>query len=308
MGGGRYSDKDWSTYTSTKSARTSALYGVSLDAASANQIYEATALAKALDPRTIKVRESRDSADNPTSTAIIVALDVTGSMAPVLEYVAKTGLKALCAALYDKRPVPDPHIMCLGIGDVEFDRAPLQATQFEADIRIAEQLEQLYFERGGGGNSYESYSLAWLFAAQRCKTDCFEKRGKRGYLITVGDELPTTTLDPITVKAKTGLTIEAPVAAAEALALASTEWNVFHVVVEQGGFARGNTDRVANAWAAVVGQRVLRLSQIEKLAETIVSAIALTEGAAVDWDPATAEVVRRATAGLSGGSGGVVEL
>jgi hypothetical protein len=52
----------------------------------------------------------------------------------------------------------------------------------------------------------------------------------------------------------------------------------------------------------------LRLSQIEKLAETIVSAIALTEGAAVDWDPATAEVVRRATAGLSGGSGGVVEL
>ena len=37
-------------------------------------------------------------------------------------------------------PVADPHMMIMGVGDAWCDRAPLQVTQFEPDIRIAEQL------------------------------------------------------------------------------------------------------------------------------------------------------------------------
>ena len=73
-----------------------------------------------------------------------------------------------------RKPVSDPHILCMGIGDVLCDQAPLQVTQFEADIRIAEQLEKLWLEKGGGGNSCESYNLPWYFAAMHTAIDCFE--------------------------------------------------------------------------------------------------------------------------------------
>lgn len=62
---------------------------------------------------------------------------------------------------------------------------------FEADIRIARQLEKLWLEKGGGGNCCESYTLPWYFAALHTAIDWFEKRGQKGYLFTVGDELPT---------------------------------------------------------------------------------------------------------------------
>ena len=78
--------------------------------------------------------------------------------------------------------------MAMAIGDAECDRAPLQVTQFEADIRLADQLRELWIEGGGGGNRGESYHLPWAFAAMRTSTDCFERRGRKGYLFTIGDE------------------------------------------------------------------------------------------------------------------------
>ncbi|HAO33838.1 MAG TPA: hypothetical protein DCQ84_12920, partial [Candidatus Competibacteraceae bacterium] len=57
-------------------------------------------------------------------------------------------------------------------------------------IRIARQLRRLWLEKGGGGNACESYTLPWYFAATHTAIDCFEKRGKKGYLFTVGDEEP----------------------------------------------------------------------------------------------------------------------
>jgi len=51
-------------------------------------------------------------------------------------------------------------------------------------------LLKTYLEGGGGGNGGESYSLAWHFAAHYTSIDCFEKRGVKGLLITIGDEAP----------------------------------------------------------------------------------------------------------------------
>jgi hypothetical protein len=74
MGFGRWRDSDWDRYA-TKNIRSKA----TVDA-----IYSSRSLAPELDPKGIKVRESCDSADNPNSSPLIVALDVTGSMGYVL--------------------------------------------------------------------------------------------------------------------------------------------------------------------------------------------------------------------------------
>lgn len=99
---------------------------------------------KNLNPKGVKIRESRDSEDNPRSTPVIIALDVTGSMGMIADVIARTGLGTLFEAILDRKPISDPHLMFMGVGDANCDSAPLQVSQFEADKRIIEQLTQIY--------------------------------------------------------------------------------------------------------------------------------------------------------------------
>jgi hypothetical protein len=292
MGSGSYSPTDWSSYVASSGIKTKAV----------DEIY-ARHLADALNPKLIKggVREACDGPDHPASTALIMALDVTGSMGPVLDVMAKTAMNTLVTELLDRKPVTDPAIMCMGIGDAEAgDRAPLQVTQFESDIRIQEQLAQLFLEGGGGGNNYESYLLAHYFAARHTKTDCFDKRGKRGYLFTIGDECPTPYLRKQDIERVTGDVVQADLRWDDVLTESSRMYHVYHVVVEQGSYFRTASDRVRREWTEALGQRVLFLPDQSKLAEVIVSAIQINEGVdpntVVDsWDGSTSVVVRKAT-------------
>ena len=48
--------------------------------------------------------------------------------------------------------------MATAIGDFDCDRAPVQATEFESEpVTIGKQIEDLWLERGGGGNNFEGY-------------------------------------------------------------------------------------------------------------------------------------------------------
>ena len=288
MGGGRWSSDSWAGYTTTKGYKTK----------TATEIYSRK-LESELDPKDVTVRESRDSTDNPKSNAIIIALDVTGSMESVLDSMARKGLNTLVTEIYNRKPVSDPHIMCMGIGDVEYDRAPLQVTQFEADIRIAEQLEKLYLEKGGGGNSYESYTFAWYFAGMHTAIDCFEKRQKRGYLITIGDEEPTPILRAKAIKKVMGTGPQGDMSAEDLLALASRQYHCYHLMVEEGSHFRHYGSEVVDKWTRLLGQRAVRLTDHTKFAETVVSLIQVNEGADRDavinsWDGSTSVVIRDA--------------
>lgn len=307
MGGGRWDATDWKDYSTAKGYATKTV----------DAIYTSHSLDSSLDPKGAK-RESCDSKDNPRSTPLIAALDVTGSMSSVLDAMAKTGLNTLCTEVYNRKPITDPHIMCMGVGDAEMgDRAPLQVTQFEADIRIAKQLEKLFLESGGGGNHYESYALAWYFAATQTKIDSFTKRQKKGYIFTVGDENPTPYVRGEDIERVLGHRIEQDrLSAQEILTLASRQWEVYHVIVAEGSEARTYPDRVRKSWTDLLGERALWLDDHKKLAEVIVSAMQINEGADADavagsWDGSTSLVVRKATKGLSkskGKSGGIVTL
>jgi hypothetical protein len=263
------------------------------------EVFGGRGLCPDLDPARISVRESRDSERNPESNAVIVALDVTGSMGMIAEVIAREGLGTLVEEILARRPVSDPHMMFMGVGDAHCDAAPLQVTQFEADIRIAQQLRQIWLEGGGGGNDSESYSLPWHFAATRTAIDCFEKRRRKGYLFTIGDEMPPATLTGEQLRRVMGERQTRGVAQAQALRAAQGMYHCFHLVAEEGSFARPDPDRVVAAWRDLLGQRVIRLADHRRVAEVVVSAIAINEGAdpgdvARSWRGEAADVVSHA--------------
>ncbi len=299
MGSGRWDPNAWAGVSARNAS-----------AATVHDILKSTNLHADLDPRSVKVRESRDSDHNPNSTALIVALDVTGSMHAVVDVMARKGLGTLVEQVYDRKPISDPHIMIMGIGDFECDRAPLQVTQFEAEVKpMTDQLEKLYLEGGGGGNGHESYSAAWLFAAMHTSIDCFEKRGKKGYLFTVGDEGPTPTLYRRNLQSHLDDVPEADLTCAQLLEMVSRTYHVFHIMVEEGDHYRMAGDHVRKKWQDILGERAIRLSDHKMLAEVIVSAIEVTEGrdaAAVSasWSGNTAMVVAHAVGGLPAAAGG----
>lgn len=302
MGNGRWDSGSWSA---TRSAYTTSAKPT------VDHIYTSRSLPKDLDPLDIKIRESRDSAANPAATALIVGLDVTGSMSRVLDHMARVALGQLVGEIYTRKPISDPHILVMGIGDFECDRAPLQATQFEAENDpLVKQMETIYLEGGGGGNSHESYAAAWLFAAQRTAIDCFEKRGKRGYLFTVGDELPTPKLYGRDLARVFGTQSADDISGRDLYELASATYDIFHVVVEEGDYASRALDRVKGAWADMIGQHVIPLADHTKLSEAIVSAIQVAEGADPDavaksWSGDTALVVAKAVQDIAvRGAGG----
>jgi hypothetical protein len=191
----------------------------------------------------------------------------------------------------------------MAIGDAWCDRAPLQVTQFEADIRVAEQIQDLWIEGGGGGNAYESYNLPWYFAAMKTATDAMQKRGKKGYLFTVGDEPCPPVLKAEHVRKFIGDGMQSDLSSANVLAIVERSYEVFHVIVEEGSFFQHDPKQVLRSWK-LLGQRVLRLSDHTKLAETIVSAIEITEGrdaetVASSWSGDTSVVVADAVRSLA---------
>ncbi len=295
MGAGSWDASAWTTYSTTAKTVTR------------DKLYTARGIKDNLSPLNVNVRESRDSIDNPLSTAIAVALDVTESMGMIAEKMAKEGLGTLFQEILDRKPVTNPHLMFMAVGDANCDDAPLQVSQFEADNRIIEQLTSIYLEGGGGGNSFESYDLPWYFAAQHTSIDCFEKRGKKGFLFTIGDEETPPGLKQEQIKKICGDDVERYMTSAETLAMAQRTYHVFHIIVAEGSHCRypGKLDIVTKKWQDLLGQNVLVLSDYTKLSEVIVSAIQVVEGsdhaAVVDsWAPATSAVVGRALATLTG--------
>lgn len=300
MGTSRWDDSAWVSHTSSVKTKTR------------EEIFSSSHMLEKFDPKKITVRESRDSALNPNSNAIIVALDVTGSMGINAEQLARNGLGVMVEEIIKRKPVSDPHVMCMGIGDVKYDSAPLQVTQFEADITIAEDLKNIYLEGGGGGNCFESYNLAWYFAALNTSIDCYEKRGKKGYLFTLGDEEAPEDLLASEIRKVFGNQETKDYTSEQLLNMASKMYHVYHIVVKQGSHARHYFDDVMKSWKELLGQRVLVLEKNEDLAEVIVSTIEINEGRAIkdvidSWSPDKALSVKTAITQLApyeGGSSG----
>lgn len=270
MGSGSFNASSYRAFSTASAGKTAA------------QIFTSRAIHKDLDPKGVKLRESRDSNDNPKSTPIIIAVDVTGSMGILAEKIAREGLGTIFTEIIAQKPVTDPHVMFMAIGDARSDEAPLQVSQFEADNRVVEQLTKIYIEGNGGGNGTESYDFAWWFAGNKTEHDSFLKRGKRGYLFTLGDEEAPASLTRSAIRDFTGNEVEADVPSTESLRDAQRLYDVIHIVIKEGNHCRSSFDAVKRSWVNLLGESVIYLDDYTKLAETIVACIEMREGFAAD--------------------------
>ncbi|MDE6701486.1 MAG: hypothetical protein K2K10_10840, partial [Acetatifactor sp.] len=260
-------------------------------------LYQSRSMKDHLNPHGVKYRESCDSMDNPASTAIIFGLDVTGSMGYLSEEIAKGALNRTMLEIYDKTPVTNPHIMFQAIGDSKSDSAPLQITQFEADIRIAEQLLDVYFEGRGGGNGGESYLLSWYFAARHTKIDCYDKRHEKGFLFTIGDERCHETLDKEEILRVFGDTPAEQCTAKELFAEASEKYEIFHIVMKAGSY---KYQKSGESWRSLIGNRAVELDpeDLDVLPELFVSLMQYARSGdaktiTAQWKGKAADVIKR---------------
>ena len=271
MGYGSWSSSTYSTY-STGLGRAVMANG-SLDSRyTAQDLYKSRNLDPMLDPKGV-VRECCDSDEHPATIPVILALDVTGSMGSAAAEVAKK-LNEIMTKLYNQ--VDDVEFMVMGIGDLAYDNAPVQASQYESDIRIAEQLDKIYFEGGGGGNSYESYTAAWYMGLYHTKLDCWN-RGKKGIIITMGDEPMNPYLPRIGVNAVFGDNAEADVETKDLYSKVIEKFDVYHLAVDDKHTSyRFFSDDINKTWSKYLDSNHLRVVTLDSLAGTITDIIANT--------------------------------
>ena len=166
--------------------------------------------------------------------------------------------------------VEDVEFMVMGIGDLYCDDAPIQASQFESDIRIAEQLDKIYFEGGGGGNGYESYTAAWYFGLYNCELDCW-KRGKKGTIITIGDEPLNPYLQRTALKRTLGnIGDYDPIDTEDLYKAVIEKYNVYHIALDDMSTMYScYKHRIEKSWVPVIGEDHLYVSTLDGLPNII---------------------------------------
>lgn len=277
MGWGDWSASTFSLYSVTKGRGVSTDGVVTKGMSTSQDTFKAHRIDPALDPKNV-VRECRDSEDHPNTVPVILALDVTGSMGQSAVEVAKK-LNVIMTKLFEE--VKDVEFLTMGIGDLAYDDAPIQASQFESDVRIAEQLDKLYFEGGGGGNAYESYSSAWYFGLNHTDLDCW-KRGKKGIIITIGDELLNPYL-PINgtcggagLRRSTGDELQADVETSELYGQASEKFDIYHLHVVHGNWSEFRKDEVRKTFLQFLPENHYRDVSLDGISDAIIDIVVAT--------------------------------
>ena len=230
-----------------------------------------------------KMRESRDSDQHPDSVAIAVLFDVTGSMGSVPR-VLQTKLGKLMRVLVQRGYVAHPQVLFGAIGDANCDKIPLQIGQFESGLEMDDDLGKIYLEGGGGGQVHETYELGLYFMARHTAMDCFDRRGHKGYLFTIGDEKPYPAVRRSQVQHLIGDHLLLRIPTEALVAEVQKRYEYFHIIPTNT--SHGSSAEVQARWRTLLGERVLLLDDEAAVCETIALAIGLCEGTLDSLDTA----------------------
>lgn len=269
MGYGSYSASDWNKLKESRKLSRNQ---------SVEEVFTRRSCEPKFDPLYIGTRECFDSDDHPNTTPIVVGLDVTASMGYLAVEVATNALNELITKLYSTGAVEDPALMCAAYGDYR-DGSPLQVTQFESDIRIAQQLLDIYFESRGNGDVVPT--CLWEFLARHTNIDAVRKRNKKGFVFTIGDsaKIRQDYVDE-TIKRVIGDDTSYGSSAA-VLADIQKTFNVFHIMI---GGNNPRNDELLPGHTIYISK-----NEIGQIPEIIISTIQMQNGKGLDevleqWD------------------------
>lgn len=247
-------------------------------------------IAEILDPRKLKngVRESVCPPGFEDTLAVIVGIDGTGSMEQVPHYIQRD-LPKLIELLREQGVTEHPNVLFMCFDDERAipPDAVFQMSQFEADgPKLLEALNEMIIPNNGGGNRGEAYNLVFYAAARHTTIESFEKEGRKGFLILIGDEEPYYEngdptkhgTSPALAKEVFGDTIEKEVTMLESIREAAERFEIF--VIRPGHTSHGKNPAITKEWqkllsaAGVNAEHVLELAETEAIVTTMVTSIA----------------------------------
>lgn len=279
MGYGSYSASDWKKLKESRQLNSNQ---------SVEEVFTRRSCDPKFDPKYIGTRECFDSVDHPNTTPIVVGLDVTASMGYLAVEVATGALNELITKLYSTGAVEDPSLMCAAYGDFK-DVSPLQVTQFESDIRIAQQLLEIYFESHGNGDVVPT--CLWHFLAQHTNIDAIKKRNKKGFVFTIGDDaaIRADSIDE-TINRVIG-DVTSYGSREMVLREVQEKFNVFHIMIGRGST---KNDELLPGHTISISRE-----NISKIPEIIISIIQMQNGKQIDevleqWDELDRPIIRTA--------------
>lgn len=219
-----------------------------------------------MNPKSIKIRECRDSTAHPNTFPVAIFLDTTGSMGSIPQQLVRDGLPTMMSKLIQNGAV-DSAVLFGAVGDHECDQAPLQVAQFESgDSELDMWLTRTWLEGGGGGNSGESYLLAWQFAGNHIVSDAWEKRKTKGVLFTIGDEPNLPNLPKSAVIGIYGESaMQSPVISADKLlTIVQEKFHVYHLHLTE----RSGATSLAS-WKQSLGQNCIEVTNHKDVPDII---------------------------------------
>ena len=249
MGGGYWRREDFNRYNTGRGRKVRADGNIDTSGMrGAQDMYLARKLAPDLNPYKV-IRECCDNEEHPQTIPVILALDVTGSMGGALLKTAAS-LNAIMQTVLDN--YKDVEFMVMGIGDLAYDAAPIQISQFESDIR--------------------SYTAAWYMGLNHTALDCW-KRGKKGIIITLGDEPLTPYLPGKRLAELTGDPLQGDVHTPDLYKAVTDKFEVYHIAIDDPGDCYRMYAKTIHKSFGTLLKDHLRVATLDRLPETIISCL-----------------------------------
>jgi hypothetical protein len=236
MGGGRYDYEEHQAATTERA-------GLKTE-----QVFAQNACHPDLDPKGVRWRESRDSANHPDSVGIVFALDVSGSMGEIPVQLAMKTMPSFMQSVLTV--LPDAQVMFMALGCAYGDKSPIQVGQFESESALIDKWLGMLHLEGGGSWRGESYDLAMYVAARHTAMDCLERRKRRGYFFMTGDEVFFMHLTPATVAQWIGDVVPADIRIEDLTDELTERFRTFFLIPDA---ERAKSDGCEPAWRLLLG-------------------------------------------------------